>query len=170
MWFSGLNEPITQATINVTDTDILDSSYAALHWIEGATNGLNFNNVRIDGAGTYALQVQAPGQASFTNVRATGIAQANPIHNCVGSGFQITQGPGNSGWYTPTPVCTGTLARPDLDRRTQHAAEQPATRVGALQCRSVHCGLRAAEPEHHERAAHGDRAQHRVRAGRALRR
>jgi hypothetical protein len=112
MWFSGLNEPITQATINVTDTDILDSSYAALHWIEGATNGLNFNNVRIEGAGTYALQVQAPGQASFTNVRATGIAQSNPIHNCIGSGFQITLGPGNSGWYTPTPVCTGTWPDP----------------------------------------------------------
>ena len=112
MWFSGLNEPITQATINVTDTDILDSSYAALHWIEGATNGLNFNNVRIEGAGTYALQVQAPGQASFTNVRATGIAQSNPIHNCIGSGFQITLGTGNSGWYTPTPVCTGTWPDP----------------------------------------------------------
>ena len=54
--------------------------------------GINFNNVRIDGAGTYALQVQAPSQVSFTNVTATGIAQANPIHNCVGTGFQITQG------------------------------------------------------------------------------
>ncbi|MEU5562893.1 discoidin domain-containing protein [Micromonospora musae] len=105
IWFSALNEPIQNATINVTDTDILDSSYAALHWIEGATSGINFSNVRIDGAGTYALQVQAPSQVSFTNVRATGIAQSNPIHNCVGSGFQITQGPGNSGWYTPTPYC-----------------------------------------------------------------
>ncbi|RKF27361.1 discoidin domain-containing protein [Micromonospora globbae] len=105
IWFSALNEPIQNATIAVTDTDILDSSYAALHWIEGATSGISFSNVRIDGAGTYALQVQAPSQVSFTNVRATGIAQANPIHNCVGSGFQITQGPGNSGWYTPTPYC-----------------------------------------------------------------
>ncbi|SCG79856.1 Pectate lyase superfamily protein [Micromonospora echinaurantiaca] len=105
VWFSALNEPIQGASITVTDTDILDSSYAALHWIEGATSGISFSNVRIDGAGTYALQVQAPSQVSFTNVRATGIAQANPIHNCVGSGFQITQGPGNSGWYTPTPYC-----------------------------------------------------------------
>jgi hypothetical protein len=131
IWFSGLNEPITQATINVTDTDILDSSYAALHWIEGATNGLNFNNVRIDGAGTYALQVQAPGQASFTNVRATGIAQANPIHNCIGSGFQITQGAGNSGWFTPTPVCTGTWPDPDWTRgpSTPPSSQPP---VGAL--------------------------------------
>ncbi|MEU4677424.1 discoidin domain-containing protein [Micromonospora sp. NPDC023737] len=105
IWFSALNEPIQNATINVTDTDVLDSSYAALHWIEGATSGINFDNVRIDGTGTYALQVQAPSQVSFTNVRATGVAQSNPIHNCVGSGFQITQGPGNSGWYTATPYC-----------------------------------------------------------------
>ncbi|MET7747320.1 discoidin domain-containing protein [Micromonospora sp. NPDC005367] len=105
IWFSALNEPIQNATINVTDTDVLDSSYAALHWIEGATSGINFDNVRIDGTGTYALQVQATSQVSFTNVRATGIAQSNPIHNCVGSGFQITQGQGNSGWYTPTPYC-----------------------------------------------------------------
>ncbi|MER7459957.1 discoidin domain-containing protein [Micromonospora sp. NPDC126480] len=105
LWFSALNEPIRDATINVTDTDILDSSYAALHWIEGATSGISFSNVRIDGAGTYALQVQAPSQVSFTNVRATGIAQSNPIHNCVGSGFQINQGPGNSGWYTSAPYC-----------------------------------------------------------------
>ncbi|KXK60540.1 mycodextranase [Micromonospora rosaria] len=105
IWFSALNQPIQGASIVVSDTDILDSSYAALHWIEGATSGISFSNVRIDGAGTYALQVQAPSQVSFTNVRATNIAQATPIHNCVGSGFQITQGAGNSGWYTATPYC-----------------------------------------------------------------
>ncbi|MET7667399.1 galactose-binding domain-containing protein [Micromonospora luteifusca] len=105
IWFSALNEAFQNPTINITDTDILDSSYAALHWIEGQTNGINLNNVRIDGAGTYALQVQAPSQVSFTNVRATNIAQSNPIHNCVGGGFQITQGAGNSGWYTSTPYC-----------------------------------------------------------------
>ncbi|WP_428964971.1 discoidin domain-containing protein [Micromonospora fluostatini] len=105
IWFSALNQPIQGASIVVSDTDILDSSYAALHWIEGATSGISFSNVRIDGAGTYALQVQAPSQVSFTNVRATNIAQATPIHNCVGSGFQITQGAGNAGWYTATPYC-----------------------------------------------------------------
>ncbi len=105
IWFDALNGPISGATINVTDTDILDSSYAAIHFIEGNTSGVNFNNVRIDGAGTYALQIQAPGAATFTNVTATRIAQSTPIHNCVGSGFQITQGAGNSGWYTATPFC-----------------------------------------------------------------
>ncbi|SCZ01185.1 F5/8 type C domain-containing protein [Streptomyces sp. 136MFCol5.1] len=111
IWFSGLNEPIN-ATINITDTEVLDSSYAAIHLIEGATNGLHFDNVRIDGAGTYALQIQAPGTATFTDVVATHIAQSNPIHNCVGSGFQITRGSGNSGWYADPPACTGTWPDP----------------------------------------------------------
>ncbi|MEV8566283.1 discoidin domain-containing protein [Streptomyces sp. NPDC051322] len=111
VWFSGLNEPIN-GDIDITDSEILDSSYAAIMLIEGATNGLHFKNVRIDGAGTYALQIQAPGTASFTNVTATHIAQANPIHNCIGSGFVITQGTGNSGWYADPPVCTGTWPAP----------------------------------------------------------
>ncbi|MFJ3527093.1 discoidin domain-containing protein [Streptomyces sp. NPDC090132] len=111
IWFSGLNEPIN-ATVNITDTEILDSSYAAIHFIEGATNGVHFKNIKIDGAGTYALQVQSPGTATFDNVVATHIAQSNPIHNCVGSGFQITRGTGNSGWYSDPPACTGNWPAP----------------------------------------------------------
>lgn len=111
VWFSGLNEAL-DATINVTDSEILDSSYAAIMNIEGATRGLHFDHVRIDGAGTYALQIQAPGTASFSNVTATHLGQSNPIHNCIGSGFQITRGSGNSGWYADPPVCTGTWPAP----------------------------------------------------------
>ncbi|MFI9779970.1 discoidin domain-containing protein [Streptomyces sp. NPDC051956] len=111
IWFSGLNEPVN-ATLNITDSEVLDSSYAAIHLIEGATNGLHFKNVRIDGAGTYALQIQAPGTAAFENVTATHIAQSNPIHNCVGSGFQITRTGTNSGWYADPPACTGTWPDP----------------------------------------------------------
>lgn len=111
VWFSGLNEPV-DATINVTDSEILDSSYAAIMLIEGATRGLHFDHVRIDGAGTYALQIQAPGTASFSDVTATNIGQSNPIHNCIGSGFEITRGAGNSGWYADPPVCTGTWPDP----------------------------------------------------------
>jgi hypothetical protein len=105
IWFSALNGPFNNPTINITDTDIYDSSYAALHWIEGATSGINLRNVNIVGTGTYALQVQAPSTVSFTNVRASGIAQNPPIHNCVGSGFVIVDGGGNSGWQTSTPAC-----------------------------------------------------------------
>jgi hypothetical protein len=106
IWFSALNEAFQNPTINITDTDILDSSYAALMWIEGQTNGIHLSNVNIQGAGTYALQVQAPSQVSFNNVRAGGIAQAaTPIHNCYGAGFQITRTGTNTGWYTDTPDC-----------------------------------------------------------------
>lgn len=49
IWFSGLNEPIN-GDINITDSEVLDSSYAAIHLIEGATNGLHFKNIKIDGA------------------------------------------------------------------------------------------------------------------------
>ncbi|MFJ4926363.1 discoidin domain-containing protein [Streptomyces sp. NPDC088736] len=111
VWFSGLNEPV-DATVNITDSEILDSSYAAIMLIEGATRGLHFDHVRIDGAGTYALQIQAPGTASFSDVTATHIGQPNPIHNCIGSGFAITRGAGNSGWYADPPVCTGTWPDP----------------------------------------------------------
>ncbi|MFD3474752.1 discoidin domain-containing protein [Streptomyces sp. NPDC058695] len=111
IWFSGLNEPV-DATLNITDSEVLDSSYAAIHLIEGATDGLHFKNIRIDGAGTYALQIQAPGTATFENVTAAHIAQSNPIHNCVGSGFQITRTGTNSGWYADPPACTGTWPDP----------------------------------------------------------
>ncbi|MFK0173325.1 discoidin domain-containing protein [Streptomyces sp. NPDC090306] len=111
IWFSGLNEALN-ATVNISDSEILDSSYAAIMNIEGATKGLHFNNVRIDGTGTYALQIQATGDASFTNVTATHVAQSNPIYNCIGSGFVITRGAGNSGWYADPAACTGNWPTP----------------------------------------------------------
>ena len=70
---------VNRPTINITDTDILDSSYAAIQWIEGETNGVNFNNINIDGAGTYALQVagRRPRRRSRTS-RPRNIAQTQP--------------------------------------------------------------------------------------------
>jgi hypothetical protein len=105
LWFDGRDAPIN-ATINVTDTDLLDSSYEAIHFIHNTINTVNFDRVLIDGAGTFALQLQAMGSASFSNVVARNIGFNNPIYNCMGTGaFTINQGSGNSGWYTPTPYC-----------------------------------------------------------------
>ena len=162
IWFSALNEAFAgDATINITDTDILDSSYAALHWIEGQTRGINFNNVRIQGAGTYALQVQAPSQVSFTNVTATGIAQSNPIHNCVGPSFQITQGAGNSGWYTATPFC-GPWPTPQWNNGPSNPPTIVSARpVGAAHRRPEQRHVRHAERQHDQRAARRDDPQHR---------
>ncbi|MBM2622888.1 discoidin domain-containing protein [Actinoplanes sp. LDG1-06] len=105
LWFWGDQGPITGATINVTDTDILDSSYAAIQWIGNQTSGLNLTNVTIAGAGTFALQAQAPASARFTNVRASGIAQSQTVYNCAGSGLQIADGGGNSGWSLANSYC-----------------------------------------------------------------
>lgn len=110
--------------------------------------------MKIDGAGTYALQIQSPGQARFTDVVATNIAQSNPIHNCVGAGFQITRGSGNSGWYADPPACTGVwpdpvwtnggvpeavpAARPTRrDRRTRPPTDPPEETGNLAQGRAV---------------------------------
>ncbi|MFB7496528.1 choice-of-anchor D domain-containing protein [Streptomyces sp. NPDC056161] len=113
MWFDGANEPIN-ATINVTDTDILDSSYAAVQFIQGNNKTVNFTNVKIDGTGTYMLQVQSGATASFTNVRADHIGAGISIHSCVG-GSWVPQliGTGNTGWSLTSTVCTGTWPAPN---------------------------------------------------------
>ncbi|GGO14659.1 mycodextranase [Microbispora rosea subsp. aerata] len=112
IWFDGLNEPIN-ATINVTDTDIIDSSYEAIQFIEGSTQTVNFSNVNVDGTGTYMIQAQSAARATFTNVRAAHIGAGVAIHNCVGTGFAPTYGTGNSGWSLSSTVCTGQWPAPN---------------------------------------------------------
>jgi hypothetical protein len=108
LWFDGSQGAIT-GPINVTNTLIEQSPFEAVQWVEGTISGVNLNNVTIAGTGTFALQEQTGGAASFTNVTATGVAQANagnaPSYNCEGGSFAITDGGGNSG-ITPTQ-CNG---------------------------------------------------------------
>ncbi|MBX6383743.1 MAG: hypothetical protein IRZ07_12340 [Microbispora sp.] len=101
IWFDGLNEPIN-ASIKVTDTDIIDSSYEAIQFIEGSTQTVGFSNVNVDGTGTYMIQAQAAAKATFTDVRAAHIGAGVAIHNCVGPAgarrylrLNVT---GNTGW------------------------------------------------------------------------
>jgi hypothetical protein len=105
LWFDALNEPLAGARVNVTATDIIDSSYAAIQVVEGTISGLTFSDVVIAGTGTYALQLQAPGAATFDHVTATGIAQPTPIYRCPTTAFPISQGTGNAGWSTEIPAC-----------------------------------------------------------------
>jgi hypothetical protein len=112
IWFDGLNRPISGGTINVIDTSIMDSSYAAIHFIEGGTGGASFRNVTIDCTGTYAVQIQSPRSARFENVTATGAAQATPIFSCAGATFAITRAGVNTGWYAASPLCSGTWPAP----------------------------------------------------------
>ena len=117
LWFDGSQGTVT-GPINVTNALIEQSPYEAIQWVEGTVNGVNLNNVSIVGTGTFALQEQTGGSATFTNVTATGVAQANgsqgdvPSYNCEGNSFVVTDGGGNSGINpancnigdNPTPV------------------------------------------------------------------
>ena len=123
LWFDGSQGAIT-GPINVDNALIEQSPYEAVQWVEGTISGVNLSNVTIAGAGTFALQEQTGGAASFQNVTATGVGQsAAPSYNCEGGNFAVTDKGGNSGlnptqcngWpapvFPPYPV-TGVTATP----------------------------------------------------------
>ena len=103
LWFDGSQGAIT-GPINVTNTLIEQSPYEAVQWVEGTISGVSLNNVTIAGTGTFALQEQTGGAATFTNVTATGVNGPAPVYNCEGGGFTVTDGGGNSG-ISGTPYC-----------------------------------------------------------------
>ncbi|MEY9936921.1 choice-of-anchor D domain-containing protein [Streptacidiphilus sp. MAP5-52] len=126
LWFDGSQGAIT-GPVNVTNDLIEQSPFEAVQWVEGTISGVNLNTVTINGTGTFALQEQTGGAATFQNVTATGVAQTNagnaPSYNCEGTAFAITDNGGSSGisptqcngW--PTPVYppyppTGVTASP----------------------------------------------------------
>lgn len=98
IWFDGRDGPMT-ATINVNDNVLNDSIQEAVHFIDSSVTGVTFNNLQINGTGSFAMQFQSNGSATFNNVVATGVALPGQ-YNCIGSGFTVTQGAGNSGWST----------------------------------------------------------------------
>ncbi|MGW3954850.1 glycosyl hydrolase family 28-related protein [Streptomyces sp. NPDC004752] len=103
LWFDG-SEGAIDGPIDVSDTLIQQSPYEAVQWVEGTVNNVNLTDVTIAGTGTFALQVQTPGSAKFTNVTATGVGAPGPVYNCQGSAFTVTDGGGNSG-IGSTPYC-----------------------------------------------------------------
>lgn len=103
IWFSGLNEEI-HANIHVLDCDIIDSSYSAIAFIEGKVFGVEFENVHINGTGTFVLQIQGGGDIKFKNVVADNVRQANPIYNC-GVQFNI-QTEGSNPWFHQKAECS----------------------------------------------------------------
>ncbi|MBB5870097.1 hypothetical protein F4553_003476 [Allocatelliglobosispora scoriae] len=97
LWFNAADAPMTGA-INVRDTTILDSSFAAIQFVGKSITNVSVDRVTIIGAGTVAVQLQGPGSATFSRVTALGLRGAG-VHDCA-SGFAITRGAGNLGWST----------------------------------------------------------------------
>src|ERR1700744_410892 len=100
LWFDG-SQGWGPGPINVTNALIEQSPFEAIQWVEGTITNVNLSNVSIVGTGSFALQEQAGGTATATNVTATGVAQANagnaPSYSCEGSGFTITHHGRNTG-------------------------------------------------------------------------
>ncbi|WP_246143800.1 choice-of-anchor D domain-containing protein [Actinacidiphila oryziradicis] len=103
LWFDGSQGAIT-GPVNVTNALIQQSPYEAVQWVEGTISGVNLNNVTIAGTGTFALQEQTGGAATFTNVTATGVGYSSPVYSCEGGNFAVTDGGGNTG-ISGTPYC-----------------------------------------------------------------
>jgi hypothetical protein len=104
LWFYALDRPIAGVRIHVKDTDLIDSSYEAIQFFGKPIRGVSFTRVRIDGAGSYAVQLQSSGGATFRQVTARGLGIGG-VYAC-GSAFELVRAPGNRGWDTtlcPTP-------------------------------------------------------------------
>jgi Alpha-1,3-glucanase catalytic domain D2 len=99
IWFYSL-EGVMDARIVVRDSSFLDSTYSAIMAVKGyptanSVSNLVFDNICIDGAGTYALQIQVAGSATFSNVDARNLGVAGTWR---GDPFDIVDAGGNSGW------------------------------------------------------------------------
>ena len=131
MWFYGLDGGGTMTgDIEIQDNVVQDSPQAALFVIGNTVSGLTFNNLTVDGAGTFVLQFRGlkgpeytmvEGDAKFSGVKATGV-KYHSIYSCMGNAtqqFKITDGGGNTGWLhscsgggscasaEPNTTCTG---------------------------------------------------------------
>jgi hypothetical protein len=85
-------------TVNVTDNTLLSNSFSGIQFYGDAITNVHVDGLNILGAGTFAVQLQSPGAATFAHVVATGLG-AGGVYNCA-SGFTITKGAGNLGWST----------------------------------------------------------------------
>lgn len=95
LWFNAADAPMDGA-ITVRDLRILDNSYAGIQFIGKAITNVAVDRTAIAVAGSFAVQLQSPGAATFAGVTALGLGAAG-VHAC-GEGFALTRGSGNLGW------------------------------------------------------------------------
>jgi len=105
--FRAVDKAMT-ATIVVNDNQISDSSYAAIQFFGSKVSGVTFNTNTITGAGTFGVQVQSAGEATFNALTASALGVAG-LYQCSAT-FTITQGADNAGWNTK-PYCGAWPAR-----------------------------------------------------------
>jgi len=100
IWINAAQQDIN-ATIGIQSIEIYDTPYQGI-FIEGpysVGSNLSFNNVYINGAGTYGIEIacNARGSATFNSVVIFGAAYGGLL-NSAGSNFTLNRGSGNIGW------------------------------------------------------------------------
>lgn len=83
-------------SFDVSDNVISDSAYSAIQFLGEEITGVTLADNTINGAGTSAVQLDAPGSATFIRNTASGLG-AFGIQDC-DSGFDVIDGGGNGGW------------------------------------------------------------------------
>lgn len=83
-------------TVQVKNIDVNDSSYQGilLSYLKNITN-LTFDHVAINGAGTWGIELNAAGSATFTYVTVTGAASGGLLND---TGYTVVRGAGDSGF------------------------------------------------------------------------
>ncbi len=102
LWFWASDSAMAGA-VRVSDVSLIDSSYEGIQFTGSSVTNVDFTNVAIAGAGTFALQLESHGSASFKNVVATNIGASAGIYNCLYTGsseqaFTVTTQGGDTGW------------------------------------------------------------------------
>ncbi|MPZ85603.1 MAG: carbohydrate-binding protein [Actinophytocola sp.] len=95
LWIYADTADIT-APVTVRDMDIRDSTYQGIliSWQRRVEN-LTFERVTVDGAGTYGIEINATGSATFSY---TTVTDATSGGLNASAGFTVVRGPGNSGF------------------------------------------------------------------------
>jgi hypothetical protein len=95
LWFDAADSPMT-GTVDVHDDTLLASPYSGIQFVGRAITGVSVRRVAIVGAGTFAVQVQSPGSATFAGVVAAGLGAAG-TYDCA-SGFTVVRAGADVGW------------------------------------------------------------------------
>jgi uncharacterized protein YaiE (UPF0345 family) len=104
LWFWA-SDSVMAGAVRVSDVNLIDSSYEGIQFTGSSVTNVDFSNVAIAGTGTFALQLESHGSASFKNVVATNVGASAGIYNCQYTGssqqaFIVTNEGGNTGWST----------------------------------------------------------------------
>jgi len=99
LWFWAGDAPLT-GNVDVRDNLIQDSSYEAIQFYGQPISNVTFNRNIIDKAGTFAVQLNTSGSATFRKTVASGLG-AGGVYDC-DSGFTIIDRGGNRGWSDTT--------------------------------------------------------------------